>query len=129
LGKFDSSSRRWKIPTGFRLSMWMMAWTVHAFKMVRLQNSGFYTATKIPFLYCLSGNWDCGRTIPFLGIFVSNCRYCFFAAYNGCTTKISGRIAPPMSPMYQCIILLIFFYNDDKLKKYSYKFVVFFVVF
>ncbi len=26
------------------------------------------------------GNWDCGRTIPFLGIFVSNFRYCFFAA-------------------------------------------------
>ncbi len=25
------------------------------------------------------GNWDCGRAIPFLEIFVSNFRYCFFA--------------------------------------------------
>jgi hypothetical protein len=25
------------------------------------------------------GNWDCGREIPFLGIFVSNFRYGFFA--------------------------------------------------
>jgi hypothetical protein len=25
------------------------------------------------------GNWDCGRAIPFLGINVSNFRYCFFA--------------------------------------------------
>ncbi len=25
------------------------------------------------------GNWDCGRAIPFLGICVSNFRYCFFA--------------------------------------------------
>ncbi len=25
------------------------------------------------------GNWDCGRAIPFLGIFVSNFRYWFFA--------------------------------------------------
>ncbi len=25
------------------------------------------------------GNWDCGRAIPFLGIFVSNFRFCFFA--------------------------------------------------
>ncbi len=24
-------------------------------------------------------NWDCGHAIPFLGIFVSNCRYWFFA--------------------------------------------------
>ncbi len=26
------------------------------------------------------GNWDCGLAIPFLGIFVSNFRYWFFAA-------------------------------------------------
>jgi len=26
-------------------------------------------------------NWDCGRAIPFLGIFVSNCRYWFFTIY------------------------------------------------
>ncbi len=25
------------------------------------------------------GNWDCGRAIPFLGIFVSNFQYCVFA--------------------------------------------------
>ncbi len=24
-------------------------------------------------------NWDYGRAVPFLGIFVSNCRYCVFA--------------------------------------------------
>jgi hypothetical protein len=28
------------------------------------------------------GNWDCGRALPFLGIFVSNFRYCFFAVYT-----------------------------------------------
>jgi hypothetical protein len=27
-------------------------------------------------------NWDCGRAIPFLGIFVSNFWYCVFAVYN-----------------------------------------------
>ncbi len=27
------------------------------------------------------GNWDCGRKIPFLGIFVSNFRYWFFAVH------------------------------------------------
>ncbi len=27
------------------------------------------------------GNWDLGRAIPFLGIFVSNFRYCVFAVY------------------------------------------------
>jgi hypothetical protein len=29
------------------------------------------------------GNWDWGRAVPFLGIFVSNFRYCVFAV--GCT--------------------------------------------
>ncbi len=29
------------------------------------------------------GNWDCGRAIPFLGIFVSNFRYWFFAVQHG----------------------------------------------
>ncbi len=28
------------------------------------------------------GNWDCGRAIPFLGIFVSNFRYWFFAVHR-----------------------------------------------
>ncbi len=28
------------------------------------------------------GNWDCGRAIPFLGIFVSNFGYWFFAVQN-----------------------------------------------
>ncbi len=28
------------------------------------------------------GNWDCGRAIPFLEIFVSNVRYCFLAVYT-----------------------------------------------
>ncbi len=28
------------------------------------------------------GNWDCGRAIPFVGIFVSNFRHWFFAVYN-----------------------------------------------
>ncbi len=28
------------------------------------------------------GNWDWGRAIPFLGIFVSNFRYCVFAVYS-----------------------------------------------
>ncbi len=27
------------------------------------------------------GNWDCDRPIPFLGIFVSNFRYCVFAVH------------------------------------------------
>ncbi len=27
------------------------------------------------------GNWDCGREIPFLGIFVSNFRYYFFEVH------------------------------------------------
>ncbi len=26
-------------------------------------------------------NWNCGRAVPFLGIFVSNFRYCVFAVY------------------------------------------------
>ncbi len=36
------------------------------------------------------GNWDCGRAISFLGIFVSNFRYWFFAVFNfrACTLKI-----------------------------------------
>jgi hypothetical protein len=28
------------------------------------------------------GNWDCGRAIPFLGIFVSSFRHWFFAVYE-----------------------------------------------
>ncbi len=32
------------------------------------------------------GNWDCGRAVPFLGIFVSNFRYWFFAVYTTSTT-------------------------------------------
>jgi hypothetical protein len=27
------------------------------------------------------GNWDCGRVIPFLGMFVSNSRHWFFAVW------------------------------------------------
>ncbi len=27
-------------------------------------------------------NWDCSRAVPFLGIFVSNFRYCVFAVYS-----------------------------------------------
>jgi hypothetical protein len=28
------------------------------------------------------GNWDCGRAVPFLGICVSNFRFCVFAGYS-----------------------------------------------
>jgi hypothetical protein len=28
------------------------------------------------------GNWECGRAIPFMGIFVSNFWYCFFAVWS-----------------------------------------------
>jgi hypothetical protein len=28
------------------------------------------------------GNWDCGRAIPLLGIYVSNFRYWFFAVWR-----------------------------------------------
>ncbi len=29
------------------------------------------------------GNWNCGRAIPFLGIFVSNFGYCVFVVGRG----------------------------------------------
>ncbi len=34
------------------------------------------------------GNWDCGRAIPFLGIFVSNFRYWFFAVWYMCMMRL-----------------------------------------
>ncbi len=42
------------------------------------------------------GNWDCGRAIPFLEIFVSNFQYWFFAVQtlSTCCT-VRGRLAPP----------------------------------
>ncbi len=36
-------------------------------------------------------NWDCGRTSPFLGIFVSNFQYCVFAVH----TKLCRSTGPP----------------------------------
>jgi len=33
-------------------------------------------------------NWDCGSAIPFLGIFVSNFRYWFFAVHDFDLKKI-----------------------------------------
>ncbi len=47
------------------------------------------------------GNWDCGRAIPFLGIFGSNFRYWFFAVH-GCNV------------MYAVLWLLPFAYMAAK---------------
>jgi hypothetical protein len=46
------------------------------------------------------GNWECGRAIPFLGIFVSNFRYCFFAVWENSSSGPGtgygalGKISP-----------------------------------
>ncbi len=39
------------------------------------------------------GNWDCGRAIPFLGIFVSNFRYWFFAVQCRVSCPINLKLS------------------------------------
>ncbi len=55
---------------------------VHIFPCSRIGRSivGIYKPLTDTWMWC--GNWDCGSAIPFLGIFVSNFRYWFFAVYN-----------------------------------------------
>ncbi len=51
------------------------------------------------------GNWDCGRAVPFLGIFVSNFRYWFFAVCGG---RLEGGLthAALKEAWYLCSIIL-----------------------
>jgi hypothetical protein len=35
------------------------------------------------------GNWDCGRPVPFLGIYVSNSRYWFYEVY--CVHQLTSQ--------------------------------------
>jgi hypothetical protein len=37
------------------------------------------------------GNWDCGRASPFLGIFVSVFRFCFFAVWRRNVRVVAAR--------------------------------------
>jgi hypothetical protein len=65
----------WLLPFAYKAAMYALAGCCQP-----------YTATKIPFIYSISanfGNWDSGRPIPFLGIFVSNFRYWLFVVH-GC---------------------------------------------
>ncbi len=65
------------------------------------------------------GNWDCGRAIPFLGIFVSNFRFWFFGVFSRCTSSFYLIIITFKS----CFI----FHNSFCLTKLSYLLFMFFL--
>ncbi len=63
-------------------SIYIFPGSVHIFSSSRKGRSivGIYNCSQTH-EYGEYGNWDCGRAVPFLGIFVSNFRYCFFAVH------------------------------------------------
>ncbi len=55
------------------------------------------------------GNWDCGRAIPFLGIFVSNFRYWFFAVQRRLFCLINLKLSFVWNnPVNQNIPVILF---------------------
>jgi hypothetical protein len=61
------------------------------------------------------GNWDCGQAIPFLGIFVSNFRYCFFAVQAG-ITLITARVWEKGVQIYEIYSKALSFPSDRSSK-------------
>ncbi len=63
----------------FERFIYIPAGSVHIFSCIRIDRKivGIYKSSQTH----KCGNWDWGRTISFLGIFVSNFRYCVFALY------------------------------------------------
>ncbi len=55
------------------------------------------------------GNWNCGRAIPFLAIFVSNFRYWFFAVHTLKNIEILPSVKKPPLQSLHCE----FFSNRD----------------
>jgi hypothetical protein len=49
------------------------------------------------------GNWDCGREIPLLGIFVSNLRYWFFAVCGAEIIVLASPAAKIMQFLLQAL--------------------------
>ncbi len=67
-------------------------------------------------------NWYCGRAIPFLGIFVSNFRYWFFAVYKPPSENLRIRVifVLHLALLPYCIkvesMVLVFSYNFNTIR-------------
>ncbi len=59
-----------------RWAIYIFPGSVHMFLAAQLGDRSWEYINRSQTHEC--GNWDCGRAIPFLGIFVSNFRYWFF---------------------------------------------------